>query len=51
MVKYFKYRRKTEYSRTSINDCLRGRSKTSYGYIWKKVERDSIDKEILNKFR
>lgn len=42
---------KTEYSRTSINDCLRDRSKTSYGYIWKKVERDSIDEEILNKFK
>ena len=39
------------YKKQSIRSCIRGKNKTSYGFIWREVERDSLSQDIIDKFK
>jgi hypothetical protein len=39
------------YKKQSIKSCIRGKNKTSYGFIWKEIERDLLSQDIIDKFK
>lgn len=42
---------KEGFNKNSIRNCIRGKNKTSYGYIWKEIDRDDISVEDKNKLK